>query len=118
VRLAAHQAVRIGNVFGTTLRGTGFEALPELLPGNAYTVVVPVKSISQAFRTTATITVDPTAVGTDSDPKADPVSATASFWAIPWTLIILIALLIAVLIAAWRWLTARSQVRRMQRGQA
>lgn len=94
VRLAARQAVRLGNVFGTSLRGNGFEALPELLPGNEYTVTVPIAQVLPALRSTVTVTVDPAPIPGATNPRGDPVSVRATFWAIPWTLLAILGLLI------------------------
>ncbi|MBB5869912.1 hypothetical protein F4553_003291 [Allocatelliglobosispora scoriae] len=109
VRLAGKQAVRLGNLFGTSLR-PGDKPLPELLPGNSYDVVVPVKGILPALRTSATITVDPVAMPGDKDPKLFPVSAKATFWAIPWTLL---ALILALLIALGVTIVVRRGNRRV-----
>jgi Bacterial protein of unknown function (DUF916) len=95
VRLAGRQAVRLGNIFGTSLRGSGFESLPELLPGNEYSVIVPIDEVLPAFRSTVSVTLDPVPVAGDKDPKAKPVTVRAVFWTVPWTLVVILAVIIA-----------------------
>lgn len=117
VRLAAKQAVRLGNLFGTSLRDSTV-ALPELLPGNAYNVEVPVKEILPALRTSATITVDPMAMPGDKDPKLFPVSAKLTFWAIPWTLLVLLVVLVAGIVATLHLRRSNRTIKRMKGSKA
>ncbi|NUR31571.1 MAG: hypothetical protein HOV83_37995, partial [Catenulispora sp.] len=98
VRLAGRQAVRLSNIFGTALRGSGFESLPELLPGNEYTVQVPISKVLPALRSTASVTLDPVAIVGDRNPPAPPVTVRAGFWAVPWTLLAILALVVCLVL--------------------
>ncbi|WP_051366782.1 WxL protein peptidoglycan domain-containing protein [Hamadaea tsunoensis] len=98
VRLAGRQAVRLSNVFGTTLRGSGFESLPELLPGNEYTVQVPISKVLPALRSSASVTLDPVAIVGDKNPPAPPATVRAAFWAVPWTLLAIIAVVVLLVV--------------------
>jgi hypothetical protein len=112
-RLAAGQAVTVTGPFGMLpIAADAIEAAPELLPGESWTVKVPVAGVFPALMMTATVTATPSVIGGDGTTSAvDAVEATVSTAAVPWTLL-LVLLLVVVAALATRLLLRR---RRRQR---
>lgn len=96
VRLAAHQAVRIRDLFGGSARVTQPRDIPELLPGSKLTVTAAATGVRPSVRDTTTVTADPSPVRGDVRQTVLPrATASAGFWAVPWTLLALLLLLLA-----------------------
>jgi hypothetical protein len=79
---------------------------PELLPGESWTVRVPVAGVTPAMRLTAHVAVTP--VVTDASGSTSPlavIEASGHAWALPWTL--LAALLVVVVLVVVRLVRVR-----------
>ncbi|WP_433826413.1 WxL protein peptidoglycan domain-containing protein [Actinoplanes sp. CA-015351] len=113
---SARQQVSIAGPFGWLRTDAGaIDAPPELLPGESWTVTVPVHNVSPAVLLAATATLTPLLTdASGSTTSLDPVTATARVWAFPWSLTVLVVALIALLIAAVI-LTRRRRATRKQR---
>ncbi|GAA3809923.1 WxL protein peptidoglycan domain-containing protein [Cellulomonas soli] len=69
---------------------------PALLPGERWTVEVPVAGVVPAVRLAAEVTVTPLVTdASGSTTTLDPVSATGRAWAVPWLLLAVVLLLVA-----------------------
>ncbi|MGW7523305.1 hypothetical protein [Streptomyces sp. NPDC054783] len=116
VRLAAHQVLRVSDLFGGDATVRGLRDIPELLPGSALKVTATATGVLPTVRDSATVTVDPVPVRGDVPPPVRPrVTASAGFWAVPWTALGLILLLgagVAVALVRRRRRSAGSASRR------
>lgn len=102
VRMSAAQVVSLAGPFGLfAVDATGVEAVPEVLPGESWTVDVDVDGVVPAFWLTATAALDPElAVVAGTTPGVDPVTAEAGTWGVPWALLVLVLLVAAIVVAA------------------
>ncbi|SBT54261.1 protein of unknown function (DUF916) [Micromonospora narathiwatensis] len=117
--LSAQQAVSVTGPFGWLRADAGdVAAPPELLPGESWTVTVPVHGVAPAVRLAATVGLTPLLTDASGSTTAlDPVSTTAHGWAIPWTLLVLVVVLLAAVVGA-PLLARRGRARRKQREDA
>ncbi|MFI6339351.1 WxL protein peptidoglycan domain-containing protein [Streptomyces sp. NPDC050535] len=117
--LSGAQQVTLSGPFGTlNTRAGRIAAVPELLPGERWNVVVPVDDVTPAIRLTAEATVTPAitdAAGSTTSLKF--VRATTTGWAVPWTLVLLVVVLLAAGAAVYL-LRRRNRARRKQREDA
>ena len=100
VRLAAAVHVNVSSFIGGSRQAVNVPGQPinvpsiqELLPGQQLSFSTQVGGVLPSFVATGRVTVDPSALPGDIDPKASSDSATASTASIPWALLILILLL-------------------------
>jgi hypothetical protein len=111
--LSAHQAVAVSGPFGLLRVDAGeVEAPPQLLPGEEWTVSVPVAGAWPAVRLGADVTVTPTltdAAGSTS--SLTPVTAAAHTWAVPWALLVVVLLVVAAAVLVPRLLRRRRRER-------
>lgn len=117
--LSAQQTVSVSGPFGW-LRADADKIAPppELLPGESWTVTVPVHGVASAGRLTATATLTPLLTDASGTTTSLPsVQAATHAWAIPWTLLLLLVVLIAV-VAAGVLLARRDRARRKLREDA
>ncbi|SDY58811.1 WxL protein peptidoglycan domain-containing protein [Herbiconiux ginsengi] len=100
--VSAQQAAGVTGPFGWFPSDAGeVEAPPQLLPGESWTVSVPVTGVPPVFLLTATATVGPIVLdASGSTTSLDPVTASANGWAVPWTLVILVLVLAALIVLA------------------
>jgi hypothetical protein len=112
-QLTAGQSVRITGPFGMLpADAAGVERTPDLLPGESWTMTVPVRGVLPAFLLSAKVAIVPglaDAAGTVAD--LVPVEASATTWAVPWALLALV-LLVAAGIAVAMVLGRRRRARR------
>ncbi|MBM0277106.1 WxL protein peptidoglycan domain-containing protein [Micromonospora tarensis] len=102
--LSGQQAVSVSGPFGLLrVRAGDIAAPPELLPGESWTVTVPVvHGVAPAISLAGTATLTPLLTdASGSTTPLKPVQATAHGWALPWTLVLVLLVLIAVLVAAY-----------------
>jgi hypothetical protein len=113
VRLAAGQTLKLAGPFGLLARDvTDVAAVPEILPGESWTVSVPVADVFPAFWLSATSTLAPElAVVAGSTPGIQAISATAGAWVIPWALLILIVVVAGAIVGAVLLAKRRRRVR-------
>jgi len=111
--LSAQQAVAVAGPFGSLRAEAGeVEAPPQLLPGERWTVSVPVDRVTPALRLDADVTIRPLLTDASGSTTAlDPVRATGHTWAVPWTLLLIVALLVAAAVVVPR-LVRRSRRKR------
>lgn len=102
VRLAAAQTLKLAGPFGLLSRDVeNVSAVPEILPGESWTVSVPVAGVFPAFWLSATTTLSPELpVVAGATPGSAPVVSSAGAWVIPWALLVLLVLIAAVALAA------------------
>ncbi|HZU56335.1 MAG TPA: hypothetical protein VFA06_10740 [Actinocrinis sp.] len=93
VRLAGAQNVRVSGFIGGARQAVKIGDIKELLPGQQITLSTSVSGVLPSFVTTGRVTIDPSALPGDLDPKASSVSATGSAASIPWPQFVLILLL-------------------------
>ncbi|MFF2052956.1 WxL protein peptidoglycan domain-containing protein [Leifsonia sp. NPDC058194] len=112
VRLSAGQTVTLAGPFGWFPVDTGeVAAVPELLPGESWTVAVPVDGVVPAFWLTAKAALSPKLpTVTGSTPGVDGVAAEAGALAVPWSLVVLVLLIAAAVVAAVIVLRRRRKV--------
>lgn len=113
-RLAAAQQVVVAGPFGLGSIELHPDDLPELLPGESWTVSVPVDGVVPLLRLTARITLTPQQPDDlDTGTGLTTVQTTTSTWAVPWTWIALLLLLTGGTALLVR--TARSRRARRER---
>jgi hypothetical protein len=100
VRLAGAVHVNVSSFIGGTRQAGNVANQPinvpdikELLPGQQLTFNTQIGGVLPSFVTTGRVTVDPSSLPGDIDPKASSVSGSASAASVPWALLILIVLL-------------------------
>lgn len=100
VRLAGAVHVNVSSFIGGSRQAVNVSGQPvnlpsikELLPGQQLTFSTQVGGVLPSFVSTGRVTVDPSALPGDIDPKASSVSGSASAASVPWALLILIVLL-------------------------
>ncbi len=103
VRLAGDLNVKVTSFIGGSKQAVNLPGkavnvpdIKELLPGQQISVSSRVGGVLPSFVATGRVTVDPSALPGDIDPKASSVSATASTAAVPWAQLILLVLLIGL----------------------
>jgi hypothetical protein len=87
--LTARQAASLSGPFGRfRADAEQLDDSPELLPGDQWTVSVPVQGVAPALRVTATVTLTPLVTdASGSIASLDAAETTAQGWAIPWVLL-------------------------------
>ncbi|MGW7660391.1 WxL protein peptidoglycan domain-containing protein [Streptomyces sp. NPDC054756] len=110
--LSARQDVSVQGPFGSLRTAADdLKDAPKLLPGERWTVKVPVHGVAPGVRLTATATLLPLLTDpSGSTTPLKPVAATAHTWAVPWTVVLL---LLAVAVALF--LVRRARARRKER---
>lgn len=113
VRLSAGQTVSLAGPFGWFPVDTGaVDAVPELLPGDSWTVSVPVDGVVPAFWLTATAALSPKLPAVaGSTPGVEGAAAEAGVLAVPWALLALVLIVAAVVVAAVLTLRRRGRAR-------
>ncbi|WP_299541870.1 WxL protein peptidoglycan domain-containing protein [uncultured Streptomyces sp.] len=101
--LSGTQQVSLSGPFGLFEASAGEIATPpELLPGERWTVTVPVRDVTPALRLTAAVAVTPLVTdAAGSTTSLEPVRVTGHGWAVPWTLLVVVFLLVAGGVAAF-----------------
>ncbi|GAA4157487.1 WxL protein peptidoglycan domain-containing protein [Leifsonia shinshuensis] len=120
VRLSAGQTVGLSGPFGWFPVDAGNVAgVPELLPGESWTVSVPLHGVVPAFWLTASTALSPKLPAvTGSTPGVEGVAAEAGTVAVPWallTLLIVIAAAVAATVLVLRRRRRASAVREDER---
>ncbi len=104
--LSAQQAVAVTGPFGwlrVEADADAVEAPPQLLPGERWTVEVPVSGVAPAVRLGADVQVVPVMTDASGSTSALPVvGAGAHTWAVPWTALALLVLVVAGAVAVPR----------------
>jgi hypothetical protein len=111
--LSAHQAVVVSGPFGL-LRVDGGEVAspPQLLPGEEWTVSVPVAGAWPTVRLGADVTVTPALTdAAGSTTSLTPVTGTAHTWAVPWALLVVLLLVVAAVVLVPRLTRRRRRER-------
>jgi hypothetical protein len=105
--LTARQSVSLSGPFGRWgVRAGGIPDSPQLLPGDAWKVSVPVRGVAPTLRLTGTVTLVP--LLTDAAGSVAPlatVESTTHAWTTPWALLLflfVLCVLVAVGLASWR----------------
>lgn len=114
--MSAQQAATVTGPFGWfSATAAAVDAPPQLLPGESWTVRVPVDGVAPALRLAATAHLAPLVTdASGSTTSLATVTATAHTWAVPWTLLLLVAALAAL--AVWGVAAVRrSRARRAAR---
>jgi cytochrome c-type biogenesis protein CcmH/NrfF len=74
---------------------------PRLLPGERWTVSVPVRDVTPAVRLHASVAVTPVLVDASGSTTAlAPVEASTDGWAVPWLLLLLVVVVIVAVVTA------------------
>lgn len=109
VRLAAGQTVALTGPFGWfPVEVEGVAPVPELLPGESWTVSVPVSGVVPAFWLSATTTLNPQLPAVSGvTPGLDGVRSSGGTVAIPWALLVLVLLVAAAVVGTVFLLRAR-----------
>ncbi|MET7710682.1 DUF916 domain-containing protein [Micromonospora sp. NPDC005413] len=112
--LSGQQAVSVLGPFGLLrVRAGDIAAPPELLPGESWSVTVPVRGVAPAVSLAATATLTPLLTdASGSTTSLKPVEVTAHGWALPWMLVLVLVVLIAVLVGAYLYRRRNSTQRR------
>ncbi|MFV0309877.1 MAG: WxL protein peptidoglycan domain-containing protein [Desertimonas sp.] len=97
VRLSGGQVVEVQGVAGLDGSRVRLGALPELLPGAEVDQSVTIEGVWQTGRTRADLTIEPLAVGVETEPIAH-VEASAAATSIPWTLLVVIVVTMVALV--------------------
>ncbi|MBB5789018.1 WxL protein peptidoglycan domain-containing protein [Jiangella mangrovi] len=115
VRVTGSQLVDVEGPLGVGLKSVHPEDLPELLPGQKYTVTVEADGVQRLGRVTARLTVDPSSLNVpEGSPEPPSVTGVASAWAIPWPELVV---LLVVVVLLWL-LRRRSRLRRRKAADA
>lgn len=103
VRLTGSQLVDVEGPLGIGLKSVHPDDLPELLPGQKYTVTTETSGVQRLGRVTARVTVDPTSLNVpEGSPEPPSVSGVAATWAIPWP-----ELVVLLVVVVFLWLLRR-----------
>jgi hypothetical protein len=94
VRLGARQVLRVKDVFGRVIDERSVRRVPELLPGNEYTVTETFTGVAALVRLSAEVEVKPFSPQGVSEKAPEPTTSSSGTWAIPWTLLLVLALAI------------------------
>ncbi len=91
-RLSAGQDVTVSGPFGLgRVQAADLAAVPEILPGETWTVRAPVDGVWPLLRLTATAALTPTLpTGAADAPAVPAVRASAGTWAVPWALLVVL----------------------------
>ncbi|MFF4091922.1 WxL protein peptidoglycan domain-containing protein [Streptomyces nigra] len=110
--LSARQDVSVQGPFGRLRTAAGdLDDTPKLLPGERWTVKVPVRGVAPGVRLTATAELLPLLTDpSGSTTPLKPVEATAHTWAVPW-----LAGLLLLVVAVTSLLVCRARARRRER---
>lgn len=107
VRLSANQTLSIKAPLGLVSRDVPLEELPELLPGQSYTVSALAEGVAPAVRLSAELRLEPQGEATGLTALVE----TGASWAMPWSQLALVAIVFAVLAGA-AYARRRSRLRR------
>jgi hypothetical protein len=107
VRLAATPNVRVTGLLGGSRQSSALPGIKELLPGQQITLSAQVSGVLPSLIATGHVTVDPSALPGDIDPKASSASASGTTVTVPWPLLVLVALLAGLAF----WLLRRRRTR-------
>ncbi|MFI2752381.1 WxL protein peptidoglycan domain-containing protein [Cellulomonas sp. P22] len=111
--VSALTQVTVSGPFGLLQVDAGdIEAPPQLLPGERWTVTVPVAGVWPAVRLGADVAATPTVTDASGSTSAlAPVVGTASTWAVPWTLLVVVLLVVAAAVLVPRLVRSRRRAR-------
>lgn len=114
-RVTGSQLVEVDGPLGIGLKSVHPEDLPELLPGQKYSVTVTADAVQRLGRATARLTVNPSTLNVpEGSPEPPSVTGVASSWAIPWPELVVLAVVVALI-----WLLIRrSKVNKRKAAQA
>ncbi|MGN8247317.1 WxL protein peptidoglycan domain-containing protein [Cellulomonas soli] len=117
--LSAEQAVAVTGPFGRLrVEAPTVEAPPQLLPGERWTVTVPVPDVVPAVRLGAEVAVTPVLVdASGSTSRLDAVRAGGGAWAVPWATLAVAVVLVGAALAVPRVVRARRRARAEQEAQ-
>jgi uncharacterized membrane protein len=117
--LTARQSVSVSGPFGRwSVKAGRIADTPALLPGGTFKVSVPVRDVTPAVRTTATVTLVP--LLTDAAGSTAPLPAvkgSGHAWTVPWTLLVVVLALCGLVFAGTR-LRRTSSLRSRSRARA
>jgi hypothetical protein len=118
VRVGAHQEITVHDLFGREVASRKMRDLPDVLPGNSFTIHQRFTGIPATLRVGADVKVTPyAALGTDSKGQLPAVTtSTTHAWAIPWTVLLLVALAVLLWRLYRRWKQPRSDLPPAQSG--
>ncbi|SDU72987.1 WxL protein peptidoglycan domain-containing protein [Jiangella alkaliphila] len=115
VRLTGSQLVDVEGPLGVGLASVHPDDLPELLPGQKYTVTTEASGVQRLGRVSARVSIDPASLNVpEGSPEPPDVSGVASVWAVPWPELVLLLVVVAVLLLLRR----RSRGRRRRAADA
>lgn len=106
VRVVARPTVAAGGPFAWRARSIDGAALPELLPGESFSVTTELPGVVPAFWLRGELSVvatSPELRGGASAPLLARANGSATFWAVPWSalaIVVIVALVVAVVV--WR----------------
>lgn len=117
--ISAQQAASVAGPFGLfPTDASDVKTPPQLLPGESWTVSIPVSAVPPLFLLTATASVTPAVVdASGSTTNLTPVTRTVTGWAVPWTLLIAVVLVVILILVA-RALGRRRRIRQKEREDA
>jgi len=98
---SAQQDVSLSGPFGWfRTKASAISPAPELLPGESWTVSVPVHGVAPALRLAGTATLTPLLTdASGSTTPLDAIRSTGHGWAVPWVLLLLVVVLAAAVVA-------------------
>ncbi|WP_158564044.1 WxL protein peptidoglycan domain-containing protein [Jiangella anatolica] len=115
VRLTGSQLVDVEGPLGVALKSVHPDDLPELLPGQKYTVTTEATGVQRLGRLTARVSIDPASLNVPEGSVEPPdVSAVASVWAVPWPELLVLLVIVVLLVLLRR----RSRGRRRRAAEA
>lgn len=113
--VSAQQSATVSGPFGLLAVDAASDALaaaPDLLPGESWTVTVPVTGVAPAIRLGADVTVTPVLTDAAGSTSAlAPVYAVARTWAVPWMTLAVVLLVLAAAVLLPRLARRRRRVR-------
>ncbi|WP_427889110.1 WxL protein peptidoglycan domain-containing protein [Kribbella sp. GL6] len=110
MRVAGGQHVDVQGPLGVGLTTIGLANLPELLPGQSYTVTTTATHVQRAGRINVQAKLDPTVPhAVANDPEPPSVTGAAATWAIPLPELAVLALLLLAIAALLRVRRTRRQ---------
>lgn len=99
MRLGGTQRVEVDGPLGIGARTVDLGELPELLPGQSFTLTTEVTGVQRLGRLTATLLLDPVALdGAEGDPEPSSVSGAGGSWALPWPEIVVLLIIVLIIV--------------------
>jgi hypothetical protein len=103
VLLGGTQQVSAHGWFGSSSQAAAVPAVPLLLPGGSYPVVVHLHGLIPEIGVSVNVKLTPAGLPGEVNPGLHAATASVTLWAVPWLLVLLLlAVVILIVVLVWR----------------